>query len=61
MDPLYSKIKNDIEKKIKDGTYTPGQFIPCESELEAYYRVSRTTVRKAINELVLEGFLNIVR
>ena len=24
MDPLYSKIKNDIEKKIKDGTYKAG-------------------------------------
>lgn len=61
MDPLYSKIKRDIEDKIKNGTYTSGQFIPCEGELQAYYHVSRITVRKAVNELVNEGYLTIIR
>ena len=52
MDSLYKKVKEDIEKKIKDGVYSPGDYIPCESELEDFYKVSRTTVRKAVTELV---------
>lgn len=61
MDSLYKKVKEDIEKKIKDGVYSPGDYIPCESELEGFYKVSRTTVRKAVTELVEEGFLTIIR
>lgn len=61
MSLLYTKVKNDIEKKIKTGAYQQGQFIPCETELESFYHVSRTTVRKAINELTEEGVLMIVR
>ena len=58
---LYSIVKKDLEKKIKDGVYKPGEFIPPVQELEAYYRVSRTTVRKAIEMLVSEGYLTIQR
>lgn len=61
MNPLYAKVKEDIEKKIKKGTYAQGQFIPCESDLEIYYRVSRTTIRKAITELIDDGYLTIIR
>ena len=61
MNALYSIVKKDLEKKIKDGVYKPGEFIPPEQELEAYYRVSRTTVRKAIEMLVSEGYLTIQR
>lgn len=61
MDPLYFKVKKDIEKKIATGAYKTGDFIPSEPELEHYYRVSRTTIRKAINLLVNEGTLTIFR
>lgn len=61
MDSLYSKVKEDIEKKITSGVYKPGDFIPAEQELESYYRVSRTTIRKAITMLVDEGYLTIIR
>ena len=40
MDSLYKKVKEDIEKKIKDGVYSPGDYIPCESELEGFYKVT---------------------
>lgn len=60
-EPLYYRVKMDIEKKIKDGTYKSGDFIPSEPELEKMYRVSRTTIRTAINMLVDEGYLTIVR
>lgn len=61
MDSLYSKVKEDLEKKIANGIYKPGNFIPTEQELEEYYRVSRTTIRKAVTMLVDDGYLTILR
>jgi DNA-binding GntR family transcriptional regulator len=61
MDPLYTKVKEDLERKILKGIYKVGDFIPSEQELEAYYRVSRTTIRKAITLLIDDGYLSIVR
>lgn len=61
MDPLYTKVKDDLERKIVNGQYRVGDFIPSEQELEAYYRVSRTTIRKAVTLLIDEGYLTIVR
>lgn len=61
MDPLYTKVKDDLERKIVNGYYRVGDFIPSEQELEAYYKVSRTTIRKAVTLLVNEGCLSIVR
>ena len=61
MDPLYTKVKDDLEQKIVSGSYRTGEFIPSEQELESYYKVSRTTVRKAITLLVNEGYLSIAR
>lgn len=61
MDPLYTKVKDDLERKITSGYYRVGDFIPSEQELEAYYRVSRTTIRKAITLLIDEGYLSIIR
>jgi GntR family transcriptional regulator len=42
---------------VRDGTYAPGQQIPTEPELCQAFDVSRITVRKAIDELVAEGWL----
>lgn len=61
MEPLYYKVKKDMEQKILNGYYKRGEFIPSEPELGQYYKVSRTTVRKAINMLVEEGYVTIVR
>lgn len=61
MEPLYYKVKNDLESKISNGVYKKGDFIPCEPELEKYYKVSRTTIRKAINMLVDDGYMTIIR
>ena len=35
MDPLYTKVKEDLERKILNGIYQVGDFIPSEQELEA--------------------------
>nr|WP_296959693.1 GntR family transcriptional regulator [uncultured Mediterraneibacter sp.] len=58
-DPAYMKVYHQIKAEIQKGTYPIGSFIPKESELEALYKVSRTTIRKAIKLLVDEETLEV--
>ncbi|WP_240468561.1 GntR family transcriptional regulator [Gracilibacillus sp. YIM 98692] len=55
--PLYFQLKELILSEIKNGTYKIGSMIPTESELSEMFKISRTTVRQAITELVQEGWL----
>jgi GntR family transcriptional regulator len=49
--PLYYQIEQDLASLIANGTLAPGSQLPPEDELIQKYGVSRTTVRKAIQEL----------
>ena len=53
----YEQVKEKIKQDILDDKYVPNQKIPSESELTILFEVSRHTVRKAINDLVNEGWL----
>lgn len=55
--PKYYIIKNDIIKKINDNELVSNQLLPSERELINSYNVSRITVRRAIDELVKEGYV----
>ncbi|NNG66858.1 GntR family transcriptional regulator [Caldanaerobacter subterraneus] len=55
--PLYHQIKEDIIEKIKNGTYKVNEKIPSENELVKLYSVSSITVKKALLDLVNEGYL----
>lgn len=55
--PLYFQLKENLLRDIRAQRYPEGEAIPSEGELGASYSVSRTTVRRAIDELVTEGFL----
>ena len=55
--PLYRQVLEDIKGSISSGQYAPGNRIPSEAELSELYDVSRVTVRRAIEELVSEGYL----
>ena len=55
--PLYKQLKEVIKTKINTGEYTENKRIPTEPEFIENYGVSRITVRKAIEELVAEGYL----
>lgn len=55
--PLYLQIKNSLKSQIVSGYYSSGAKIPTEPELGELFQVSRVTVRKAIAELVAEGYL----
>jgi GntR family transcriptional regulator len=58
---LYHQLKQRLLENIEDGSYQPGDRIPSEQELCDQFRVSRGTTRHAIQQLVNEGRLYIVR
>ncbi len=55
--PLYFQVKENLLEKIKYKYFEVGDLIPSESELQETYKVSRITIRRAIQELVQEGHL----
>jgi len=54
---IFLRIRDWLRDAIERGDYRPGQRIPSEDELMKRFGVSRGTVRQAIYELVLEGWL----
>ena len=59
--PLYFQIEQDLAGLIARGTLAPGSQLPSEEELVQRYGVSRTTVRKAVQELDRLGLIEIRR
>jgi len=56
-EPIYIKIKNDINAKIAEQLWRIDSQIPTEPELMDMYKAGRETVRKAVAMLVQEGVL----
>lgn len=54
---LYYKIVQYISIGIEDGRFKPGDALPSERKLEEMFGVSRTTVRKALDILDREGYI----
>ncbi|HVX44350.1 MAG TPA: GntR family transcriptional regulator [Mycobacteriales bacterium] len=59
--PLHAQLANQLERRILSGAWTPGAAMPSESALCAQYRISRITVRRALNDLENEGLVERVR
>lgn len=59
--PLYAKIEAALAADISDGILPPGSQLPPEDRLIERFSASRTTVRKAIENLVLRGQVEIRR
>ncbi len=55
--PLYFQLKESLRKRIAAREWKPGKKIPTEAEICQMYDVSRITVRKALDELQQEGYL----
>lgn len=55
--PLYQQVIDIIKNEINSGAYKAGERIPNEFELAESYKVGRVTVRRAIEELVQQGYL----
>ncbi|MBC8160487.1 MAG: GntR family transcriptional regulator [Roseiflexaceae bacterium] len=54
---LYSQIVSHYRGRIQGGGLAPGDQLPTEIELAQQHRISRGTVRQAMNALVKEGLL----
>ncbi|MBZ4645446.1 MAG: GntR family transcriptional regulator, N-acetylglucosamine utilization regulator [Petroclostridium sp.] len=55
--PLYYQLKEILLEYITKHHTDIDQPIPTEVELSSHFNISRPTVRQAINELVVEGYL----
>ncbi len=56
--PLYYQLYQVLYNRILQGHWQPGSPLPSEHELVEHYRVSRGTVRQALDSLVREGIIN---
>ena len=54
---LHHQVKEDLLLRLRSGSWPPGSEIPPEPQLCAHYNVSRGTLRRAIGDLVNEGYL----
>jgi GntR family transcriptional regulator, arabinose operon transcriptional repressor len=54
---LYERIKDYLKSDMASDKLTPGAKIPSERELAVSQNVSRITVKRAIADLIQEGYL----
>ena len=58
---LVDQVEAELENRIKEGEFKPGDRLPSENELSALLNVSRPTVREAVKRLSARGVLEIHR
>jgi GntR family transcriptional regulator len=56
-EPLWRRIRREIQAKIAAGILKPGDKLPTTKELAEQYDTSGVTVRKAIDLLIEAGVL----
>ncbi len=54
---LETRIRTDVEARIRSGEWRPGHRIPFEHELTAQYGCARMTVSKALQALARSGLI----
>lgn len=55
--PLYKQIAADLKAKIARGDLRVGDQVGSHNELSRFYNVSVITVKKALSDLIAEGYL----
>lgn len=55
--PYYFQIYELLKESIDSKEWKPGDFIPSERILSENFNVSRITIRKALDTLMLEGYI----
>ena len=53
----YQKVQNTLKKQILEGRFQDGDLLPSENELAQTFGITRMTVRKALDTLVREGYI----
>ena len=56
-DAPYLTIAEELRRRIKAGTYPPGEYLPYRTELAAEFKASRTTIDRAVGVLEAEGLV----
>ncbi len=56
--PRYLNIASELRSKIIDGTLGANQVLPSEAVLSSVYEASRITIRKALEVLRQEGYVD---
>lgn len=56
--PKYQHIRDHLLEQIHSGALQAGDRLPVRSELIKQYQVTRTTMDKALNELIRQGVLS---
>lgn len=59
--PLYALVETALASDIEAAALPPGSQLPPEDSLTARFGVSRTTVRKAVENLIARGLVEIRR
>ncbi|MCX7731096.1 MAG: GntR family transcriptional regulator [Candidatus Caldatribacterium sp.] len=55
--PVHMQLKELLKRALESGEYRPGSRFFSESEIAQKYGVSKTTVRRAMDDLSREGFI----
>jgi GntR family transcriptional regulator len=55
--PLYQQARDLLVRRIIDGVWAPGRYLPSEQQLSREFGVSIGTLRKATQDLVDQGLL----
>jgi len=53
----YQEVLVFLKEQIQRGKYSIGDYLPSENELCLQFSITRTTARKALDELLKEGFI----
>ena len=55
--PVYLQLERMLQERIHAGILKPGSRLPSELDLAVRFRVSRSTIRKVLNRLLLDGLI----
>lgn len=59
--PAYYRLAEDLKARIESGDLAPGERVPSTSELARQYGISHMTVRRGLELLEHQGYLEMVQ
>ncbi|MDO4573100.1 MAG: PLP-dependent aminotransferase family protein, partial [Clostridia bacterium] len=55
--PLYEQIRAHLERRIRSGALRMGERLPTQREMAEKWRVNRSTLIRALEELAADGYI----
>lgn len=55
--PLYVQLKNKLREQILNGSLKEGEALPSENQLMREFSITRSTIRRSVEDLVKEGLV----